>query len=251
MHTPTGSHPLIVFVHGILGFSSLHLLGAKIRYFRNLRERLEELGIDAHFPALPPSGTITERAKALATYLEKTGSRHVHLIAHSMGGLDCRYLIHHLDPEHRVKSLCTVATPHRGTPLAEWLTQEPGLISSIARRIAIPGLADLTPTACEAFNQEVKDRADVCYRSYAGVRPAVELSPLLRPWGRRLQQAAGDNDGQVPLQSAQWGEFIASLRADHFELVGWSLGLPDKKLQRPFDHVDFFAAILKELTTAT
>lgn len=46
----------------------------------------------------------------------------MNLIGHSMGGLDARYLITHLQPEaFTVKTLTTIATPHRGSAFADYL----------------------------------------------------------------------------------------------------------------------------------
>ena len=38
---------------------------------------------------------------------------------HSMGGLDCRALVHLRDLEFEVLSITTVGTPHRGSPYAD------------------------------------------------------------------------------------------------------------------------------------
>lgn len=244
----TNPSPFIVFVHGILGFSSLNILGKQIGYFRGLKQHFAQQKYAVYFPALPPVGAIKQRATVLADFLQRAGDRPVHLIAHSMGGLDSRHLISHLDPQHQVKQLITIATPHRGTPLAEWLLRDPGLINAIGRRIATPGLRDLTPQACEQFNQATPNRPDVCYQSYAGVRTTSEVPMIFKAWSKRLDQCAGDNDSQVPLVSAQWGEFLGRVRADHMELVGWSLGLPNKSRQRPHDHRHFFTAIIERIS---
>ncbi len=46
----------------------------------------------------------------------------MNIIAHSMGGLDARYLISRLQPKGvDVRSLVTVATPHRGSALADYI----------------------------------------------------------------------------------------------------------------------------------
>ena len=42
------------------------------------------------------------------------------VIGHSMGGLDARYMVSRLGMAERVKSLTTVATPHRGSAFADW-----------------------------------------------------------------------------------------------------------------------------------
>jgi triacylglycerol lipase len=42
-------------------------------------------------------------------------------MAHSMGGLDCRYLISRIKPDdYTPLSLTTISTPHRGSPFMDW-----------------------------------------------------------------------------------------------------------------------------------
>jgi triacylglycerol lipase len=237
---------VFIFAHGILGFVELGLprLGLSIRYFRALPAALRGLPVEAHFPAVPPVGTIASRARALAGYIEALDVPAVHLVGHSMGGLDCRLLAAQLDPERRVRSLTTLATPHRGTPLAEWIIEGRGLVPAVARRLLGAGIHELTPAACGRFNRAVADRRDVRYTSYAGARPLDEMPPWYRPWTRRIAARAGDNDSQVPVASAQWGEFAGLLRADHLELVGWSLARASRINGRPFDHAGLYREIV-------
>lgn len=238
----------IVFVHGIMGFRSIRVLGREIVYFKGLADYLGDLPVSLHFPVCPPSETVKVRAEALASYIStNVKCRDVHLIAHSMGGLDSRYLIHHLDPGKRVKTLATLGTPHRGTPLTDWFLNAPGIVPYLGRRFATPGAHDLTPEACSRFNSTVSDRPDVRYLSYAGCRPVDQMPCWLRRWTRLIEEKAGENDGQVPVSSAQWGEFRGFLRADHFELVGWNLGLGDKGSERPFNHLMLYRSIIEEL----
>lgn len=247
MTTASDNNKAIVFVHGILGFSSHRVLGREIHYFRALPPRLNHGPVPVHFPALPRVGLIEDRARALADYLGTLGADHIDLIAHSMGGLDSRYLIHSLDPQHRVRSLTTIATPHRGSPLAQWTLEKGGPIYGWLRRISQPGVHDLTPQACVRFNEAVTDRADVRYHSYAGVRPVGEIPVFFRPWARAIEKVDGDNDSQVSLNSATWGEFQGILRADHLELAGWSFGWPGKPTGRPFDHIGFYRNLVEAL----
>src|SRR5262249_5187529 len=55
-------------------------------------------------------------ARRAAQGLHRTAlaARAVHVFAHSMGGLDARYMISRLGMAKRVLSLTTIATPHRG-----------------------------------------------------------------------------------------------------------------------------------------
>jgi triacylglycerol lipase len=86
----------IVLVHGILGFTELRLGNVKFGdYFRGIREALQANGNTVpEPPRLNPAGSVAERAQDLKRYLETSLSgQQVHLLAHSMGGLDSRYLI--------------------------------------------------------------------------------------------------------------------------------------------------------------
>ncbi len=65
-----------------------------------------------------------------------------------------------------------------------------------------------------------------------------ELPFWLRPYGRVIRE---DNDGMVPVSSTKWGQFRGIMRADHLELIGWSIDLPDARSKRPFDHLAFWS----------
>jgi triacylglycerol lipase len=242
------SAPIIVFSHGIFGFHRFQVGPLKVDYFRGVEEALQRMGYSVCFPAVPATSTIVERATVLAARLAELASDNIYLIAHSMGGLDARYLIHHLDPEHRIRCLVTIGTPHLGTPLANWLLETDGPVQWIGRYFGKTGVEELTPQACARFNEKIPDRDDVRYVSYAGARPASEMPRLFRAWTRMLQAERGDNDSQVPVSAATWGEFRGTVRAAHTELVGWSLGLPDPGIERPFNHIQFYLDIAGQLT---
>lgn len=235
-------HPTVALLHGFLGFSRR----GPIEQFRGVEKALTRAQIRPLIPEVPSAGTIAERAEALALKLFHGTTPAFALVAHSMGGLDARYLIAHLDPDRRVRSLLTVSTPHRGSPLAQWFLEAGrGPIPAWIRHIGNPALGELTPEA--RLSMPIPDRADVAYSSYASCRPANELPFWLRPYGRLIP---GDNDGMVPVSSAQWGKFRGTLRADHIELLGWSLALPNAQTARPFNHRQFWVAAAVEAAAA-
>ncbi len=245
MHTAErDARPAIVFLHGILGADVIRKAWPGFRYFRGIRKSLDTAEASLHFPLTPSASSIANRASVLRRFIGQLEARHIHLVAHSMGGLDARYLVHHFDPEHRIRSLTTIGSPHRGSELVHWVDSTRGLVQSFARHLLYPGILELTPQACAQFNRDIPDRADVRYRSWAGCRPAGEMPLLYRKQTRLLQQQSGDNDSQVSVASAKWGEYMGTVRADHLELVGWSLGLPKKRIQRPFDHAAFFQSLV-------
>jgi triacylglycerol lipase len=157
-----------------------------------------------------------------------------------------------MDPGRRVKAVVTLGTPHQGSPLADRALAGTGALAIYAKvRGWRPALVDLSRAGAARFNEAVRDRADVRYLSYAGARPAAE-TPL---WARRFQRLIaaddGDNDAQVSVASARWGDFRGAVRADHWELIGWNLGLARSAVARPFPHRDLLrAAVLDGLTAA-
>lgn len=109
----------IVFVHGFSGFVKI----GPVDHFYAIEEDLKKWGNDVYFPLLPAFNRPQERAIVLAEYvddvLNKTGAKKVHIIAHSQGGIDSRYLVSSMGYSDRVASLTTISSPHRGTPLAD------------------------------------------------------------------------------------------------------------------------------------
>ena len=121
MHMPVLRHP-IVFAHGLLGFDYLRLGPCRLAcYWSKLPEKVRAAGNRVFVARVAPLGSIAERAGQLKAFIEeKCPHEEVHIIGHSMGGLDARYMISKLGMASRVLSLTTLGTPHRGTPFADW-----------------------------------------------------------------------------------------------------------------------------------
>ena len=111
----------IVLAHGLLGFSKIGIGGFTLAsYFHRIPEFLESGGNRVVITRVPPTRSIQSRAEALKTEIQKhVGTESVHLIAHSMGGLDSRCMITHLDMARQIHTLTTLGTPHRGTVFAD------------------------------------------------------------------------------------------------------------------------------------
>src|SRR4051812_14796193 len=145
----------VILVHGLFGFDRIGVPGARLHYFRGIARHLESLGCHAHAVRLARAASVPEPPKQLAAKIEALGHDRVDIIAHSLGGLDARYALAHLGLASRVRSLVTVGTPHRGTPLADLATEGP---LAMARRaitaIGIPLAAIdwLSTAALEKFN---------------------------------------------------------------------------------------------------
>lgn len=151
----------------------------------------------------------------------------VHLIAHSMGGLDARYYISVLGGHQHVYSLTTVATPHRGSPIADWVCTNIGEKLKVERMVHLFGICtdafhQLCPSwIAKEFNPKAPNHPDVFYHSYAGNLHVSRLSPM-RLFFKRLLMIEGENDGLVSVSSAIWGEFLGAVQLDHLEQINWN-----------------------------
>jgi len=220
----------IVLVHGILGFDRLGLPNSPITYFRGIAKALADAGYTVpEPPTLSPAGSVKERAADLQEYLENNAAvqgRQVHLIAHSMGGLDSRYTISRLGLADRVQSLTTLGTPHRGTSIADLdVSLLGGLLKIIdsTRLVDLQGFFDLTRRHSREFEQEgVVDAKSVRYYSVAGLyHPGFVSLDLLKPTHDYISMSEGENDGLVSVTSATFGTFLGTWPGDHFRLINW------------------------------
>lgn len=107
----------IVLAHGYLGFSSL----GPLQYFNHVAQMFTSLGARDVFAAdVPPKGSLEERSAILAEQIRQhVPSGKVHLVAHSMGGLDTRYLISHQNGRELIATLTTLGSPFKGTLAAD------------------------------------------------------------------------------------------------------------------------------------
>jgi triacylglycerol lipase len=219
----------VVLVHGLMGFDEFALGGSKLRYFRGIGERLEEMGARVYRPRLPALASIPERAGKLAAFVRALEEPRVNLIAHSMGGLDARYAIAKLGLGERVASLVTIATPHHGTPLAELKDTVPAAaLRQMARLFGLhsEGLDWLTPARMISFNADIIDDPRVLYGCVV-CRTGDGLwlkNPLLVPVQRWVHRRAGTNDGLVPSSSQKWGHELLRASVDHWAQIGWAPG---------------------------
>ena len=244
----------VVLVHGIFGFSQLTLGGLKIAdYFRDIPDALRSGGhVVPTPPQLNPAGSVAERAQDLKRYLQDQSDvvgKRVHVIAHSLGGLDARFLISKLDMADRILSLTTIGAPHHGTPIADVVREntDPALNEFMEHLgIDLKAVSDLTTQACRRFNIDVPDAPHVRYFSIAG-----QFEPPRNPLTRRphgllgrthdiVREREQNNDGLVSVQSATFAERAETWvsldvwEASHFRLINWGNNI----VPSPFDFAD-------------
>jgi triacylglycerol lipase len=184
-------------MHGMGGFNQLENLPVTVSYFNGVQADLEAQGEKQVFVTIaPPFDTSEDRAASLKPQIESilamTGAAKVNLIAHSQGGLDARVLASSagLGMAGVIASVTTIATPHRGTPVADLAL---GLVSGIPEatvsavtgaflQLLESGVYSITSNPMlyaqatemstgymsSTFNPKYKDAAGVVYASYAG-----------------------------------------------------------------------------------
>lgn len=222
----------IVLAHGLCLFDRLSGIRPTKEYFRGVRSALEANGHRVLSPRVNPTASTASRAAELkAAIRRELGTQPVHVIGHSLGGLDARYMISRLGMDRQVASLTTVGTPHRGSTFADWM------VARLARTLqpvfrwagmSDDGVFDLMTDRCERFNEETPDAPGVRYFSVAGVceKPWLGLEWLLP--SRIVGRAEGLNDGVVSVASATWGERTDLWAGDHLNLVNW----PNRRMRK-------------------
>jgi len=265
--TPQGVAPPIVLMHGMAGFTDI----AGMEYFNGVPEALRADGYSVFTTSVDPFQSVEVRASQAAAQIDailaETGATKVHLIGHSQGGLDARYVVSALGYGDRVATITTIATPHHGSKVADVaLGLIPGnaVSATAALADALLGTAtgtnadigtqthELTASYCDGtFNPANPDDPRVTYYSVAGrtqpwllVNPATTdiVNPIFYSSWFLEDAMEGDNDGLVSQASATWGQLLGVVPADHLD----EIGLPPGAV-KPFDHIRFYRRLAKFL----
>jgi len=202
----------IVLAHGLSGFRQLF---GVVDYFFGIPSDLQSGGAKVFVTQVSAFGSAEQRGEQLLQQIEfivaSTGSGKVNLIGHSQGGLDARYVMA-VRPD-LIASLTTVATPHTGADLADFLADNltPGgfnetVVAALANSLgtildlltgtaepqnAIGALESLSSAGAAAFNQRFPaglatthcgatpaTAGGIPLFSWAGTRPVTNLFDL-------------------------------------------------------------------------
>lgn len=231
------------------------------RSFGKIVKYLKEKGYDVYVSHQDAIGSIENNAlylkEQLIAIIEKTKSPKVHIIAHSKGGLDARYMISTLKMNKYVASLTTLSTPHHGSEMAYRILKMPKFFSKLIsgywnflykifgdKKPDLYRLAsELTPEFLNKFNEENPNMDGVYYSSYSAF---VEKNKgtLLMLLPKAFQRSFGKNrtDGIVEVDSAKWGEYMGEVPVEHHNLVDSFTGKKKRKII-----LELYSKILKDL----
>ena len=228
--TPTPACPRlqapIVLAHGLFGFRRIGLGPLTLTwYFRGIPGILQAAGNRVLVTRVHPTAGVARRARKLGEQiLEAFPDEPVHLIGHSMGGLDARALIADPNWKGRVLSLTTIATPHLGSSIADFAKLRVGRIYSLLEKLGIEhrGFLDVTPGAAADFNRRTPLPDWLPVFSVAGNPPPGEVSWPLRRLNLALDEMEGPNDGLVSVKSATaFGQPLPDWPVDHLRQMNW------------------------------
>jgi len=212
---------------------------------------LRSHGMLCFAPNVVPYAKIEIRAEhwkqIVQTICELTGSDKLHVIAHSMGGLDMRYACENLDLCKHVASLTTLATPHRGASLADFTLNAPEMIRKnltaftdwIADYIFPDEKSDTQGALYQlttdyirqhfnAANGDITGLPCFSYSAAVGKGTDYSISNLLKYQNGVIYEREGVNDGFVSVESAKWCNHIKTIPLSHLEQI--KINLPKDRI---------------------
>ena len=224
-----------MLAHGLFGFRRIGVGPVTLaRYFRGIPAFLEEAGNRVLVTQVPAISSIETRSRVLEQHIrEAFGGCPVHIIAHSMGGLDARALLSREGNTGLIKSLTTIATPHLGSTLADLAKLRLNGVYKMLESLHVDhaGFVDITRRAARAFHRHHSVPDGVPCFSVAGDPHAEDVCRPLRRCFEVLERFEGPNDGLVSVESATaFGKPLASWSVDHLRQMNWLTSRPSEEV---------------------
>lgn len=213
-------YPLLL-VHGVFFRDSKYF-----NYWGRIPDELKKNGAVIYYGNHQSAASIADSGKEISERIrqivEEYGCDKVNIIAHSKGGLDCRFAISKLGSENYVASLTTINTPHRGCLFADYLLSK--IPESTRNFVAqkynaalkkfgdsnpdfMAAINSLTASSCEKLNDTVLDVPDVFYQSIGSKLNKASSGRFPLNFSYHIvKHFDGPNDGLVSADSFTWGE---------------------------------------------
>lgn len=236
----------LVLVNGI-DDSPLFRYSERILSVLRSRGHAVYLAVDTPYDAPPRRAVgLWERVKAVKA---ESGADKVNLVCHSLGGLDCRYLVSpgglHWDVGEdlaeiagSVASITTIATAHRGTRIADvtlgYFTEDERLDGvtrlatflgetfsgrKLAEDVHLRGaLEALSTVQAAAWNAQTPDEPSIYYQSWAGFSAPRGVSPPGQT--RLLQELCRTDEGDGLAYYHGQYDYLAAPLLPSAEVVG-------------------------------
>lgn len=211
----------VLMVHGVF-FRDIRFFN----YWGRIPSELIKNGAEVYYGEHGSAASVADSARELTQRIEsivkETGCQKVNIIAHSKGGLDCRYAAALLGADKYIASLTTINTPHSGCEFADYLLAKvpDKTLKAIAKAYnetlkklgeSEPNfeaaVKDLTASRCAELTAEMPKQVGFFCQSVgsrlnkacAGKFPLNFTYPLIKYFD-------GPNDGLVSEASMRWGD---------------------------------------------
>ena len=211
----------ILMVHGVF-FRDIKLFNYWGRIPKELEVNGAKIFYGNHSSAASVADSAAELKKRINEILIQTGADKVNIIAHSKGGLDCRYAISKLGIGSSVASLTTINTPHNGCLFADYLLTK--IPSNIKNKVAstynstlkkfgetnsdfLAAINDLTDAHCKQLNADMPTPEGIYCQSVGSILTKAKGGKFPLNFSYHLvRHFSGDNDGLVSENSFKWGQ---------------------------------------------
>ena len=231
-------HSPLIFIRGFNSHSNDDLQLGPINFglvHCHLQPEFEKRGF--HFIPLYKMGfgPIEEQiSRARDQILSLRLGPEIHLLGHSTGGVIARGLAHALKSTHRILSVTTIVSPHRGTTLADHAAQfyknHPlwyrfWRATGYDVNLRVPLLEPLKTSSMLKFNETFPDVPEVKYASIVSGARLKTLPLFLKIIGQFSEDPNAETDGIVEKSSQPWGEVLGDFAADHGAIIGFRTAL--------------------------
>ncbi len=253
----------ILMVHGVF-FRDTKFFN----YWGRIPRELETNGATIFYGNHPSAASVADSAAALKErilqILAKTGAEKVNIIAHSKGGLDCRYAIAKLGIGDCIASLTTVNTPHKGCLFADYLltkisadTQDRvaqtynSALKKLGEKDAdfLAAVHDLTDARCKELDQEMPTPEGIFCKSVGSVLTRSSGGKFPMNFSYHLvKHFSGENDGLVSEDSFAWGQAYTLLKSTGKRGISHSDMIDLNRENIPgFDVREFYVGLVNDL----
>ena len=253
----------ILLVHGVFFRDFKHL-----NYWGRIPKELEKNGAVVYYGQHQSARRVCDSAKELAKRIRQitqdTGVEKVNIIAHSKGGLDCRWAMQDPEIAARVASLTTVNTPHRGCEFADFLLNK--IDGEVQEKVArtynnaammvgdtqpdfLAAVRDLTASACQEREWNMTTPEGVYCQSVGSVlkRATHGKFPLNYTY-HIVKEFDGPNDGLVGCGSFPWGQNYRLLTVKGHRGISHGDVIDMNRENIPgFDVREFYVGLVSEL----
>jgi triacylglycerol lipase len=253
----------ILLVHGVF-FRDFKFFNYWGRIPKELETNGAKIFYGNHSSAASIADSATELKERITEILNETGADKVNIIAHSKGGLDCRYAISKLGIGDCVASLTTINTPHRGCLFADYLLTK--IPIDIKNKIAdtynstlkklgetnpdfLAAVNDLTDSHCNQLNAEMPTPEGVYCQSVGSVLTKATHGKFPLNFSYHLVKFFdGENDGLVSEGSFEWGDKYTLLKplGDRGISHGDMIDLNRENISG-FDVREFYVSLVNDL----